>query len=178
MLDITVAWAFITTHRITLLAVILGLLLFGTGWQLGRVTSPYFTAHPIVFQDVAGVTSGGDYEALARLKAEGATVKQVATNTSGVQASGVPVAATSLADGPGISSTPDPTPTVGVTNGSVAGSTSRQFVGSKNSSLYHHVSCPSANRIKAENQVWWPTKEAAEAAGYTPSQCAKKYLGM
>lgn len=37
--------------------VLLLLLTFAAGWQLGRVMSPYYAAHPIVFQETAGQPS-------------------------------------------------------------------------------------------------------------------------
>ena len=49
-----------------------------------------------------------------------------------------------------------------------------QYVGSRNSDKYHHVTCPGASRIKEENKVWFSSKEAAEAAGYSPAaNCAE-----
>lgn len=38
---------------------------------------------------------------------------------------------------------------------------------SSTSKKYHYIWCSSANRIKEENKVFFPTKEAAQAAGYT-----------
>ncbi|MCC6934310.1 MAG: hypothetical protein IT406_01260 [Candidatus Yanofskybacteria bacterium] len=35
------------------------------------------------------------------------------------------------------------------------------------SKKYHHPWCASANRIKEANRIWFPTAEAAQAAGYT-----------
>ncbi len=43
----------------------------------------------------------------------------------------------------------------------------KNFVASKNGTKYYAPGCPGAARIKAENQVWFGTPEAAEAAGYT-----------
>jgi len=45
-----------------------------------------------------------------------------------------------------------------------------QYVASKNGARYHLPWCGSAKNIKEENKVWFDTKEAAEAAGYTPAQ--------
>ena len=43
------------------------------------------------------------------------------------------------------------------------------FVASKSGKAYHLPWCPGAGRIKAENRVWFATKEEAEAAGYAPA---------
>lgn len=50
------------------------------------------------------------------------------------------------------------------------------YVGSKNSALFHHYTCASAKTIKAVNQVWFATYDAAVAAGRTPSACTAKQL--
>lgn len=46
--------------------------------------------------------------------------------------------------------------------------TSGKYVGSKESNKYHYPWCRWAERIKPENQIWFQTKEEAEAAGYEP----------
>lgn len=38
---------------------------------------------------------------------------------------------------------------------------------SSTSKKYHYTWCTSGQRIKEENKVWFPTAQAAEAAGYT-----------
>ena len=48
------------------------------------------------------------------------------------------------------------------------------YVGSKNSSLFHHYTCASAKSIKAENQVWYASYDAAVQAGRSPSACTQK----
>lgn len=47
--------------------------------------------------------------------------------------------------------------------------TDPRVVASKTSSSkkYHHPWCSSANRIKEANRLWFPTAQAAQAAGYT-----------
>lgn len=40
-------------------------------------------------------------------------------------------------------------------------------VGSKNGSKYHHLWCSGVKSIKEENQIWFDSAEAAQAAGYT-----------
>lgn len=44
-----------------------------------------------------------------------------------------------------------------------------RVVASKNSTgkLYYHPWCGTAKRIKQENQIWFPTEDAAKSAGYT-----------
>lgn len=44
-----------------------------------------------------------------------------------------------------------------------------EYVASKNGKAYHFPWCSGAQRIKPANQVWFETKEAAEAAGYLPA---------
>lgn len=48
------------------------------------------------------------------------------------------------------------------------------YVGSNNSTLFHHYTCASAKSIKTANQVWFATYEDAVAAGRTPSACTTK----
>ena len=48
------------------------------------------------------------------------------------------------------------------------------YVGSKNSTLFHHYTCASAKSIKLANQVWFVTYDAAIAVGRTPSACTAK----
>ncbi len=43
------------------------------------------------------------------------------------------------------------------------------YVASKNGTKYHLPWCSGAKRILEENKVWFETKEAALAAGYTPA---------
>jgi len=45
--------------------------------------------------------------------------------------------------------------------------TTGQYVASKNGSKYHLPWCPGAKQMKEENKVWFASKPAAEAAGYT-----------
>ncbi|MFH0846203.1 MAG: hypothetical protein V1851_02265 [Patescibacteria group bacterium] len=44
-----------------------------------------------------------------------------------------------------------------------------KYVASKNGTKYHAPWCSGAQRIKKENQIWFSSKEEAEAAGYTPA---------
>ena len=45
-----------------------------------------------------------------------------------------------------------------------------QFVGSKNSDVYHYPSCSSAQRIKLENQIWFKDSADAQTHGYHACQ--------
>ncbi|MDP2639032.1 MAG: hypothetical protein Q8P06_02585 [Candidatus Azambacteria bacterium] len=47
------------------------------------------------------------------------------------------------------------------------------FSASISGKAYYPKNCPSANRIKEENRIWFNTKQEAEAEGYAPAQnCA------
>jgi len=52
---------------------------------------------------------------------------------------------------------------------SSAKATEGAYVASKNGTKYYLVSCSSANRIKAENRVYFVSSTQAQAAGYTPA---------
>lgn len=127
----------------------LGLLLFAVGWQAGRVTSPYYAAHPIIFEDSQPAGSRGE---LTTLREQGQQLAGPSTS-------------------PG--HTPPAAPAVA---GSTTASQTVKFVGSVNSNLYHHIDCPLGKRIKEENQVWFDSVEEAEAAGYQPSKCTQEKL--
>jgi hypothetical protein len=43
-----------------------------------------------------------------------------------------------------------------------------QFVGSKNSDVYHYPSCQYAKQIKPQNQVWFSSASDALSHGYRP----------
>ncbi|MEO6077459.1 MAG: hypothetical protein ABIP54_01620 [Candidatus Andersenbacteria bacterium] len=114
---------------------IVGILLFGTGWQTGRIMSPYYAATPVVFEDHQPAPGGE-----AQLQA--------------------------LLDNPSPSTSISPTQNQG------------KYLASKNSTLFHDPSCASAKSIKPENQVWFASVEAAKSAGYSPSACTQKLLGI
>jgi len=152
-----VAWQ---RHKGRLGAIIVGLLLFIVGWQAGRVTSPYYTAHPIVLNDTE--PSGGSPEELLALQQEGVAMR-----------AGTVAAATTSPTVAGIVSTPTPVAAV-----EASATTEKLYVASKNSNLYHHKDCPSVSRIKEENKVWFATPEAAEQAGLSPSKCTEEKLGI
>jgi hypothetical protein len=46
----------------------------------------------------------------------------------------------------------------------------QQFVGSKNSDVYHYPSCTWAQRIKASNQIWFSSSQDARNHGYRPCE--------
>jgi hypothetical protein len=48
-----------------------------------------------------------------------------------------------------------------------------QFVASKNGTKYYFPWCGTVKNIKEENKVWFPTREAAVAAGYQPASNCK-----
>lgn len=52
---------------------------------------------------------------------------------------------------------------------SVAGDRSEVFVASKNSDKYHYRWCAGAERIAADNKIYFADKEEAREAGYKPA---------
>lgn len=48
-----------------------------------------------------------------------------------------------------------------------------QYVASKNGTRYYLPWCGGVKNIKEENKVWFSSKAAAEAAGYTPAAACK-----
>jgi hypothetical protein len=54
-----------------------------------------------------------------------------------------------------------------------APSQNKQYVGSKNGTVYHLPWCSGAKRISQENMVWFSSKTEAEAAGYRPATNCK-----
>ena len=55
----------------------------------------------------------------------------------------------------------------------VAGTSTRQFVASKNGKKYFTVGCSAAKTIKADNKVFFGSQEEAKKAGYEPSTMCK-----
>ncbi len=43
------------------------------------------------------------------------------------------------------------------------------YVGSKNGTKYHLISCPGADQIKEENKVFFDTPQEARSMGYSPA---------
>jgi len=144
--------------------------------------SPYYAASPIVFEDrpCAGqASSGGSQEELQALQEEG--IQQASGNKP---AGKTPSSAKASEGKPGVLSPDIPATSPAKPEGrsGVAGTSAptsqKQFVGSVNSSLYHHKDCATANRIKEENKLWFASTEEAEAAGYQPSKCTRDKLGL
>ena|SRR3989344_7623558 len=50
-------------------------------------------------------------------------------------------------------------------------SSSGDYIASKNSNLYHHISCAAAKRILPANARYFKTPQEAEGVGLTPSKC-------
>lgn len=70
MFDFTSWWVFWQKNEKRVRLGLLGALLFFGGWQAGRIMSPYYVSHPIVFEDrqcSACASSGGDTAALEEL---------------------------------------------------------------------------------------------------------------
>lgn len=139
---------FIVKYDQTIGLGIIAILIFFVGWQTGRVMSPYYASSQIVFEDRTCSTcpsSVGTSESLQELR-EG--TKPPSNTTSTV--------------------TSDPSaPTVPAGQQGL-------YVGSKNSTLFHHYTCASAKTIKPENQVWYGTYAEAVQAGRSPSSCTQK----
>lgn len=153
MLDLTTLWAFLQKNKHHAGQLLLGLIIFAVGWQAGKVMSPYYAAHPIVFEDKScdnGASSGGSQEELTTLQEEG---REQPDKSAPAQETAAPKPA-------------------------IAGTSQKLFVGSINSNLYHHQDCSTANRIKEENKIWFASPEEGSAAGYSPSKCTRQKLGL
>lgn len=76
---------------------------------------------------------------------------------------------------------PEPTaePELLPLHGAEAESDTFPFVGSRNSSVYHHSDCAQAERIKAENRVGWESETEALAEGRKPcSLCCREETAL
>lgn len=113
--------------------------------------SPYYAAHPIVFEEGV-IPSGGTAEELNALVQPAAPSPAPQVSSAPVEAEGEVAAATDAAE--------------------------KRFVGSINSDLFHDPTCPSAGRIKEANQIWFSSVAEAQRLGYSPSQCAQEKLGL
>lgn len=74
MADTTLVWAFFKQHNRLIFNVLLWLLIFASGWQLGRAMFPYYDSRPIVFQDrecTDCTSSGGSVAELQDIKEQG-----------------------------------------------------------------------------------------------------------
>lgn len=142
MPDFTSLWVSFQKSQKWWGSVLLALLFFIAGFQVGKITSPYYAANPIIFQD-----SNQDKRELVELRDQGAQQQVAGTKTA------------------------SPSPS---NEGESEGV--KKFVASINSNLYHLPDCPSASRIKVENQIWFASPEEAAAAGYSPSKCTQDKL--
>lgn len=170
-MDFTTQWVWAQRNKKHLGTFIVVLVAFGAGWQLGKVSSPYYASHPIVFEDKecpGNLSSGGSKEELVQLK-EDSTVAQRTEKTKEAEASVTPNGANVA----GVISEATPS-----ANTSAGTTTEKRFVGSVNSNLFHDPSCAAAKRIKEANQIWFASVEEAQKAGYEPSQCTKEKLGL
>lgn len=160
-MDFSSYWALYNRHKARggqLLVIFVALVV---GWQLGRTTSPYYDARPIVFEDTA--CEAGAPEELVELKNEGEAQRVQAAKKEEVKEGKKVPANTSK-------------PVVAGAKNDVAAA--GKFVGSVNSDLFHDPSCSSSKRIKDSNQVWFDSIEDAEKSGYSPSKCTQKLLGL
>ena len=62
---------------------------------------------------------------------------------------------------------------VEVENETEDASATEQYVASKSGSKYHYPWCPGAKQMKEENKIYFNSRPAAEAAGYTPAANCK-----
>lgn len=187
MLDLTTLWAWLQKNKHHAGKLILALLIFVVGWQTGKIMSPYYAAHPIVFEDKpcdTQASSGGTPAELTTLQEEGrketADPKRAGETLGDDAAEPAAVGKTPAGAGetPGVNEKTPGVKEAPVIAGTSAPSSQKQFVGSVNSSLYHHKDCSTASRIKPENQLWFASTAEAEAAGYQPSKCTRDKLGL
>lgn len=152
-------WATWHKYRTKSAYLLVALLLFGAGWQMGRIMSPWYSGSPIVFQDNSCDQSAGTSEQLALLKQAGSPSNTPNNSPAVAGAINQPT----QEDLPAAPSDTDPV---------------HNYAGSKNSNMYHHRDCTVWKRIKEENLIWWATPAEAEAAGYQPSKCTQDKLGV
>lgn len=158
-MDLTSLWVFLQKFRNIAGKFIIGVLIFISGWQGGKITSVYYTSNPIIFEDRAcddNSTTSATNDNLLKLHDDGIDQTNVAIENSEIEEG---------------SSLP---------NSTVAGTSILQgkFVASKNSKLFHHPDCPSVQRIKDENKKWFQNQEEAITSGFLPSQCTKEKLAL
>ncbi len=166
MIDLTELWVIIKKKPYLLWQILFTVAVFATGWQLGKIMSPYYSSHPIIFQEADNGNLNENYndnQVLIDLKEQGIEArkdKKPSTSTSS------PTPSSEIA-GAIIENSKKPAP-----------SQTKKFVGSVNSDLYHHPDCPSSKRIKEANQIWFGSQEEAVQAGYSPGKCTKEKLGI
>jgi hypothetical protein len=166
MIDTTSFWAFVQKRKNLSAQLLIALLIFGGGWQLGKIMSPYYATSPIIFNDREcenQSSSGGSGGELTELKEDGIEAKKQADAKKQEKIN--------------IASTP---PKAEVAGTATARTTTKQkkFVGSVNSNLFHDPTCSSSKRIKEENMIWFTSQEEAGTAGYSASKCTKEKLGI
>jgi len=155
-MDATSLMVFWQKHKHQTGLAITALLIFAAGWQSGRITSPYYAAHPIIFKE--GPTPPGGGGELEALQAEGVGLRDKAANVE--------------------PTSPTSSPKLPTIAGETTANKTGQFVGSINSDLYHHVDCPTSSRILEKNQIWFADEADASAAGYKPSKCTIDQVGV
>lgn len=135
---------FVTKYNKVIGISVFSILVFLLGWQTGRIMSPYYASSQIVFED--------------------------RTCNTCPSSTGSPERLQELREG---TKTPDSTSSTPIND---PGAQAQQglYVGSVNSTLFHHYTCASAKSIKAENQVWYANYEEAVQSGRSPSSCTQK----
>lgn len=156
-MELSSFWAFIKTRRQLIGTILLGVVLFLLGWQLGRAMSPYYDSRPIIFSDEnCSNKAGGTLEELSALQRKGQALQSPA----------------------GESPSSQPKASVAAASAGIQEQTTKLFIGNKNSRLFHHRDCPTWQRIGLTNRVQFSTAEEATAAGYQPTQCTQQKISM
>lgn len=76
-------WMWIQKHQNKILPAIAVIIAFGAGFQIGKVTSPYYAAHPIIFSEGAQISpSASDLEALVVSPSPTASVAAATTTAT------------------------------------------------------------------------------------------------
>lgn len=167
-MDLSTYWAFWQRHKNKSGQLLLLLTVAVGSWYLGQITSPYYQASPIVFEDKSCGRVGGSSDDLNAL----AVTKQ--TDTSPTPASDIDKKIDLVP--PASSAALVATPQISGSQNLLSGD--KKFVGSINSDLFHDPTCPAGKRIKEANQIWFASVEEAQRAGYTPSKCTQEKLGL
>jgi hypothetical protein len=164
MFDLTELWVIIRKKPNLIWQLLFSVAVFALGWQLGKISSPYYASHPIIFQE-SGTSNlsenSNNNQELMDLKQEGIELRE-SKKTPGPS----PSPSTEVA-GVTVEKSKEPNPTQ-----------KNKFIGSVNSDLFHHPDCSSSKRIKEANQIWFSSIEEAELAGYSPSKCTIEKLGI
>jgi hypothetical protein len=166
-MDFSSYWAFYQRYKSKSGQLVLILAALAVGWQIGRTTSPYYAAQPIVFEDTACDRSGGSTQELTELKNEGVAQRD---QTSKAQLSKQKDNTSAVSPEAAVAGAAEDSNNTAKTTG--------KFVGSVNSNLFHDPSCAASKRIKETNQIWFDSTEDAAQAGYSPSKCTQKLLGL